>query len=98
MLRSALPHSQRIHTSERSPLVPRSSIHNLRYLAAQSFLPLWTKVYQSISPIWPQRHALTNRTGTTGLFLRLRSMNLPRVSSFRCTSIRERLLDSEGVD
>src|ERR1700722_3424035 len=40
MLRSALPHSQRIHPSVRSPLVPRSSIKNCRPCFAHSDGPL----------------------------------------------------------
>ena len=65
MLRSAL-HSQRTQTSDRSPLVPRSSIHSCR---RQSVCSLWTKPYQSMSPMWPVRQARTKRTGTTGAFL-----------------------------
>src|ERR1700722_20805633 len=51
ILRSALPHSQRIHTSVKSPLVPRSSINNWRPCFAHSDCPLWAKEYQSMSAI-----------------------------------------------
>src|SRR5208337_3323878 len=60
--RSAWPHSQRTQTSERSPLVPRSSIQRGR---RQVVRPPWAKAYQSMSPMWPFLHALTKRIGTT---------------------------------
>ena len=77
MLRSA-PHSQRAKTSDRSPLVPRSSIQSG---SIQSVGPAWAKPRQSMSAMCPQRQALTKRTGTTG--------HLPAVSFLKAPAFQD---------